>query len=89
METEHEIQTAIRSVMADRTVFLIAHRISTLRNADEIIVLDRGRTVQRGNHDKLVRQPGLYRETYRIQYADRPDELDVAASKASEKWVTG
>ncbi|WP_373229644.1 ABC transporter ATP-binding protein [Cohnella sp.] len=92
METEHEIQTAIRKVMAGRTVFLIAHRISTLRHADEIIVLDRGRTMQRGSHDKLIKLPGLYRETYRIQYADRPEELDAAASSsksAVERRVTG
>ncbi len=91
METEHEIQTAIRKVMAGRTVFMIAHRISTLRHANEIIVLDRGHTIQRGTHDKLVRQPGLYRETYRIQYADRPDELDYAADAddSGERRVSG
>jgi ATP-binding cassette subfamily B multidrug efflux pump len=88
METEHEIQTAIRTVMAGRTVFLIAHRISTLRHADEIVVLDRGHTIQRGTHEKLVRLPGLYRETYRIQYADRPEELDADGS-TSESRVTG
>jgi len=85
METEHEIQTAIRKVMAGRTVFMIAHRISTLRYADEILVLDRGHTIQRGNHDQLVRQPGLYRETYRIQYADRPEELDSQFNEARSK----
>jgi ATP-binding cassette subfamily B protein len=92
METEHEIQTAIRQVMAGRTVFMIAHRISTLRRADEILVLDRGHTMQRGTHDALVRQPGLYRETYRIQYADRPDELDqplTGAKSSGERRVSG
>lgn len=92
METEHEIQTAIRTVMAGKTVILIAHRISTLRHADEIVVLDRGRTLQRGTHDKLIKQPGLYRETYRIQYADRPEQLDAAASGSQctgERRVTG
>ncbi|QMV44489.1 ABC transporter ATP-binding protein [Cohnella cholangitidis] len=96
METENEIQTAIRHVMAGRTVFMIAHRISSLRRADEIIVLDRGHTIQRGTHERLVRQPGLYRETYRIQYADRPDELDQSAldtddsaDRSAERRVTG
>ena len=88
METEHLIQQSIRQVMAGRTVFVIAHRISSLRHADEIVVLDRGRIVQRGVHDKLIKQPGLYRETYRIQYADRPDELGTSP-EATERRVTG
>ncbi|RKP56993.1 ABC transporter ATP-binding protein [Cohnella endophytica] len=92
METEHEIQLAIRKVMSGRTVFVIAHRISTLRRANEILVLDRGHTIQRGTHDKLVRQPGLYRETYRIQYADRPEELNERlepSDGSSERLVSG
>jgi len=87
METEHVIQQSLRKVMAGRTTFIIAHRISSLRHADEIVVLDRGRVVQRGKHEQLLRQPGLYRETYRTQYADRPDELDAAA--AGERRVSG
>lgn len=92
METEHLIQQSLREVMKDRTVFVIAHRISSLRGADEIVVLDRGRVVQRGVHDKLIKQPGLYRETYRIQYADRPEELDGAKDapdNGMERRVTG
>ncbi|MFC5531817.1 ABC transporter ATP-binding protein [Cohnella yongneupensis] len=92
METEHLIQQSIRQVMTGRTVFVIAHRISSLRHADEVIVLDRGRIVQRGVHDKLIRQPGLYRETYRIQYADRPEELGAeqdAQASGMERRVTG
>jgi ATP-binding cassette subfamily B multidrug efflux pump len=92
METEQEIQQSLRNVMKGRTTFIIAHRISSLRHADEIIVLDRGRVAQRGKHEKLLRQPGLYRETYRIQFADRPEELDQApldAAAASERRVTG
>lgn len=80
METEHRIQLALRQVMEGRTVFIIAHRISSLRHADEIVVLDKGHVVQRGRHEELVRLPGLYRETYRTQYADRPDELGEDAA---------
>lgn len=72
METEQEIQAGFREVMAGRTTFIIAHRISSLRHADEIIVLDRGRVIQRGTHDELIAVPGHYRDTYNIQYADRP-----------------
>ncbi|MBN2984011.1 ABC transporter ATP-binding protein [Cohnella algarum] len=87
METEHQIQLALRKVMAGRTTFVIAHRISSLRNADEIVVLDRGRVVQRGKHEQLIRVPGLYRETYRIQYADRPEETENASENT--RRVTG
>lgn len=72
METEHEIQAGFKELMAGRTTFIIAHRISSLRHADEIIVLDEGRIVQRGTHEQLIRLPGPYRQTYNIQYADRP-----------------
>ncbi|WNQ09219.1 ABC transporter ATP-binding protein [Paenibacillus aurantius] len=73
METEHEIQAGFRELMAGRTVFIIAHRISSLRHADEILVLDEGKVVQRGSHEELLGQPGPYRETFDIQYADKPE----------------
>ncbi|WP_219837692.1 ABC transporter ATP-binding protein [Paenibacillus sp. R14(2021)] len=72
METEHEIQAGFSEVMAGRTTFIIAHRISSLRHADEILVLDNGHIVQRGRHEQLVGVPGRYQDTYEIQYADRP-----------------
>ncbi|HZG76392.1 MAG TPA: ABC transporter ATP-binding protein [Paenibacillus sp.] len=82
METEHVIQQGLRQVMAGRTTFVVAHRISSLKDADEILVLDGGRVVQRGTHQELLAQPGRYRETYHIQYADHPD---VAAQRAAEQ----
>ncbi|WP_123040731.1 ABC transporter ATP-binding protein [Cohnella candidum] len=92
METEQEIQQSLREVMKGRTTFIIAHRISSLMHADEIVVLDRGHVVQRGKHDKLLRQPGLYRETYKIQFADRPEELDrlpIDSASVLGRKVTG
>ncbi|WP_127534163.1 ABC transporter ATP-binding protein [Paenibacillus kobensis] len=87
METEHEIQAGFRELMAGRTTFIIAHRISSLRHADEIIVLDQGSIVQRGTHEQLLAQEGPYRDVYRIQYADRPSDADQAS--AADAWVPG
>ncbi|MCL6456402.1 MAG: ABC transporter ATP-binding protein/permease [Gorillibacterium sp.] len=72
MDTEQEIQAGFKEVMAGRTTFIIAHRISSLRHADEIVVLDDGLTVQRGTQEELIQVKGPYRETYDIQYADAP-----------------
>lgn len=70
LETEYEIQEALQSAMRGRTTLIIAHRLSSLRRADEILVLERGRIVQRGRHEALLAQGGLYREIYDIQFRD-------------------
>lgn len=71
METEFKIQQALQEVMKGRTTFIIAHRISSLKHADEILVLDRGKIVERGVHEQLVNQNGLYQRVYDIQYQDQ------------------
>lgn len=71
METEFRIQKALKEVMDGRTTFIIAHRISSLKHADEILVLDKGNIIERGTHDELVKQNGAYRRIYDIQYQDR------------------
>lgn len=81
METEHEIQAGFKELMNGRTTFIIAHRISSLRHADEIIVLDQGKVIQRGTHQQLLGQPGTYAETYRIQYADQPNLAEVVVGR--------
>ena len=64
-ETEALVQEALGEVMAGRTAFVIAHRLSTVRGADQILVLDGGRIVQRGDHRSLAQADGLYRELHR------------------------
>lgn len=81
METEHEIQSGFQEVMRGRTTFIIAHRISSLRHADEILVLDEGRVVQRGTHDELIKVTGQYQDVYHIQYADHIAREQRAAGK--------
>ena len=67
LETEHEIREALERLMENRTTFIIAHRVQSVMNADLILVLDRGRIVQRGTHETLLQQPGIYRQIYDIQ----------------------
>ena len=82
-EAEHLIQKALARLVADRTVLVIAHRLSTIRQANEIVVLDKGRVVQRGRHDELVDAPGLYANLYRAQQVAR--RWDVATSQRVEE----
>lgn len=71
METEHRIQLALREVMRDRTTFIIAHRISSLKHADEILVLDKGAVKERGTHEQLMEANGLYKRIFDLQYKDQ------------------
>jgi ATP-binding cassette subfamily B protein len=68
--TEHEIFAALENAIQDRTTFIVAHRVSTLRRADFILVLENGRIVQRGTHAELLRAPGPYRSVAALQLVD-------------------
>ncbi len=70
METEFKIQQALNEVMQGRTTFIVAHRISSVKDADEIILLDNGRIVERGTHHELLNQRGEYYKIYSQQYKD-------------------
>jgi ATP-binding cassette subfamily B protein len=66
-QTEKLIQSALDTLMEGRTTFVIAHRLSTVRRADLILVMDRGRIVQRGMHEQLLKEGGLYRQIHDLQ----------------------
>jgi ATP-binding cassette subfamily B protein len=68
-ESEAAVQRALGAALAGRTALVIAHRLSTVREADQILVLDGGRIVERGTHEELVDAGGLYAELYRTQFA--------------------
>src|SRR5262249_2128405 len=74
--TEEEILSRLRGVMRARTSIIVSHRISTVRDADLIFVLDEGRIAERGTHDALIRENGLYAELHRKQLL----EEELAAS---------
>ena len=74
-ETEHLIQQALAVLMQGRTTFVIAQRLLTLKSADQILVLDHGRIVQRGRHAELLTQGGLYRQIYDLQLRDQEEFL--------------
>jgi len=63
-----KVQKAIESLMKDRTALVIAHRLSTVQNADKIIVIDKGNIVEVGSHQDLYEKNGLYRRLYDIQF---------------------
>ncbi len=78
-ESEHLIQQAVESLMHDRTMFVIAHRLNTIKSADRIIVMDRGQIVAIGKHDDLLHTSEAYNNLYERQLFKRPEEPPAAA----------
>ena len=66
--TEQQIQEAMRALMKDRTCFVIAHRLSTVQNADTILVVQHGDIIEQGNHDELMQKGGVYAGLYTSQF---------------------
>jgi len=75
-ETEYLIQQALAELMKGRTTFVIAQRLRTVKAADQILVLERGRIVERGRHEELITQDGLYREIYDLELRDQEEAFE-------------
>ncbi len=75
-ESEAAVQRALKKVLAGRTSIVIAHRLSTVRDADQILVVDAGRIVERGRHTELLMAGGLYAELYNTQFAEQATDDD-------------
>jgi len=89
-QTEKLIQAALDTLMEGRTTFVIAHRLSTVRRADLIVVMDKGQIVQRGTHDELLHEGGLYQEIYDLQlvgHATFSEEMEALEAVIEEKPV--
>jgi len=90
-ESEAAVQEALRSALKGRTSLVIAHRLSTVREADRILVIDDGRIVEQGRHEDLLAAGGLYAELYRIQFEGQsePAHLEVTADEPGEISLAG
>jgi ATP-binding cassette subfamily B multidrug efflux pump len=80
-ETEHKIQKALEILLQDRTTFVITQRLSTIKNADKIIVLENGEIVESGSHEELLAKNGIYMKIYRTQFAPQDEQLLRVTSK--------
>jgi ATP-binding cassette subfamily B protein len=85
-ETESAVKRSLRNVATGRSVLMIAHRLSTIRNADNILVLERGKIREQGNHEELLAQEGLYASLWQLQNGEGPfgSGLEVRISPSSD-----
>jgi subfamily B ATP-binding cassette protein MsbA len=80
-ESEQLVQRAIANLIRDRTTIVIAHRLSTVRRADLIVVMERGQIIEQGTHAELLARGGQYQRLYELQFADEEEELSVVGGQ--------
>ena len=87
-ESEALVQAALQNLMTGRTVFVIAHRLSTVRRADRIVVLENGTITDSGTHEELMTAPGTYRRLYELQFVELDAKMgDEAGIVAREPQI--
>jgi len=85
VETEYEIQQALRALLKNRTAFVITQRVSTIRNADKIVVLEKGEIAEDGTHETLMAKKGVYYQIYQTLYETQKPIVETASERASSK----
>ena len=90
-ETDATIREALRGLMKDRTTFIVAHRVQSVMTADQILVMEAGRIIQRGSHSELIAHPGVYRQVFELQVRIEADlEREIAeVVEAAEEMLAG